>query len=266
MVFIWSAAEACPPAAPDAPQGGRGPRRLFESMLSKIETNWPAFADDAAPAMQGPHTQHLRPPEQRQGRSVGDHAARSAQTIGHRNAAGSEGVSAEVLIPSAEDACLEGFLVVIEPGGNTNGILQHKGEEVGYVVEGQLELTINKEVRLLNSGDSFYFPRTCRTPIATRQTRLRVVWINTPADVLSWLGSTVAIYLRAPRFRLHGATVTSSAAPPSRQRVADRSHSGKDEADAGYPVLSQTIEIIRHRPVGTGDVRDCHEVCTARSL
>jgi quercetin dioxygenase-like cupin family protein/DNA-binding Xre family transcriptional regulator len=103
------------------------------------------------------------------------------KTIGHRNAAGTEGVSAEVLIPSAEGRLLEGFLVVIEPGGNTNGILQHKGEEVGYVVEGQLELTVNKEVRLLNTGDSFYFPSNL--PHAYRnpgKTRLRVVWINTP--------------------------------------------------------------------------------------
>jgi quercetin dioxygenase-like cupin family protein len=72
-------------------------------------------------------------------------------------------------------------LVVIEPGGNTNGVLQHKGEEVGYVVEGQLELTINSEVRLLNAGDSFYFPSNL--PHAYRnpgKTRLRVVWINTP--------------------------------------------------------------------------------------
>jgi len=45
------------------------------------------------------------------------------QDIGHRNAAGSEGVSAEFLIPSPRDACSKDFLVVIEPGGNTNGIL-----------------------------------------------------------------------------------------------------------------------------------------------
>jgi transcriptional regulator with XRE-family HTH domain len=101
--------------------------------------------------------------------------------IGHHNAAGAEGVSAEILIPSAEGRLLEGFLVVIEPGGNTNGILQHKGEEVGFVVEGQLELTINKEVRLLSAGDSFYFPSNL--PHAYRnpgKTRVRAVWINTP--------------------------------------------------------------------------------------
>jgi transcriptional regulator with XRE-family HTH domain len=103
------------------------------------------------------------------------------RTIGHAKAAGSEGVLAEVLIPSAEGRLLEGFLVVIEPGGHTNGTLQHKGEEVGFVVEGQLELTINDEVHLLQSGDSFYFPSDL--PHAYRnvgKTQMRAVWINTP--------------------------------------------------------------------------------------
>jgi transcriptional regulator with XRE-family HTH domain len=103
------------------------------------------------------------------------------RTIGHAKAAGSEGVLAEVLIPSAEGRLLEGFLVVIEPGGHTNGTLQHNGEEVGFVVEGQLELTINDGVHLLQSGDSFYFPSDL--PHAYRnvgKTRMCAVWINTP--------------------------------------------------------------------------------------
>lgn len=101
--------------------------------------------------------------------------------IGHKEAAGSEGVLAEVLIPSAKGRLLEGFLVIIEPGGHTDGTLEHKGEEVGYVIEGQLELTINGESHLLKAGDSFYFPsdlaHSYRNP---GKTQLRAVWINTP--------------------------------------------------------------------------------------
>jgi quercetin dioxygenase-like cupin family protein/DNA-binding Xre family transcriptional regulator len=103
------------------------------------------------------------------------------KTIGHAKAAGSEGVLAEILVPSVEGRLLEGFLVIIEPGGHTNGTLQHKGEEVGFIVEGQLELTINNEKHLLRAGDSFYFPSDL--PHAYRnpgKTRMRAVWINTP--------------------------------------------------------------------------------------
>jgi quercetin dioxygenase-like cupin family protein/DNA-binding XRE family transcriptional regulator len=101
--------------------------------------------------------------------------------IGHSKAAGSEGVLAEILVPSANGRLLEGFLVIIEPGGHTNGTLQHKGEEVGFVIEGELELTINNEKHLLRSGDSFYFPS--ELPHAYRnpgKTRMRAIWINTP--------------------------------------------------------------------------------------
>jgi transcriptional regulator with XRE-family HTH domain len=102
-------------------------------------------------------------------------------TIGHAKAAGSEGVLAEVLIPSSEGRLLEGFLVVIEPGGHTNGTLQHKGEEVGFIVEGQLELTISGATHLLKTGDSFYFPSDLPHAYSNPgKTRLRAVWINTP--------------------------------------------------------------------------------------
>lgn len=102
-------------------------------------------------------------------------------TIGHRKAAGAEGVLAEVLIPSSAGRLLEGFLVIIEPGGHTNGTLQHKGEEVGFVIEGQLELTINGSVHLLKAGDSFYFPSDLPHAYSNPgKTLLRVVWINTP--------------------------------------------------------------------------------------
>jgi transcriptional regulator with XRE-family HTH domain len=101
--------------------------------------------------------------------------------IGHASGSGSEGVKAEVLIPHADGRLLEGFVVIIEPGGHTAGALQHKGEEVGFVMEGQLELTIKGEVHLLNPGDSFYFPSDLphkyRNP---GKTRMRAVWINTP--------------------------------------------------------------------------------------
>jgi len=101
--------------------------------------------------------------------------------IGHRKAAGSEGVLAEVLIPSSAGRLLEGFLVVVEPGGHTNGALQHKGEEVGFVIEGQLELTISGSTHLLKAGDSFYFPSDLPHAYSNPgKTLLRVVWINTP--------------------------------------------------------------------------------------
>jgi len=105
----WRAAEACPPAAPDAPQRRRGPRRLFRSMLSKIENELASpslttlhrlckaltlsISDLLSNGKVDPWV--IMRPDQR-------------KTIGHRNAAGTEGVSAEVLFRRPRDACSKG--------------------------------------------------------------------------------------------------------------------------------------------------------------
>lgn len=92
-----------------------------------------------------------------------------------------EGIEAEIMIPYVEGRLLEGFVFVMEPGGHSGGVLQHDGEECGYVLEGQLELTVGTETHILGKGDSFFF--YSNTPHAYRNpgdVTARVIWINTP--------------------------------------------------------------------------------------
>ena len=92
-----------------------------------------------------------------------------------------EGIEAEIMIPYVEGRLLEGFVFVMEPGGHSGGVLQHDGEECGYVLEGQLELTVDGKTHILNRGDSFFF--YSNTPHAYRNpgdVTARVIWINTP--------------------------------------------------------------------------------------
>ena len=45
-----------------------------------------------------------------------------------------------------------------EPGGDTGAeMLTHKGEEGGIVLEGQIELTVGGQTRILGPGDAYYF-------------------------------------------------------------------------------------------------------------
>jgi transcriptional regulator with XRE-family HTH domain len=98
-----------------------------------------------------------------------------------RRADDSHGTRAEVLVPYSDGRLLEGFIVEIEPGGNTGGFLQHAGEEVGYVLEGLLELNIEDEVMRLQPGDSFYFRSDLRHAYGNPgDAIMRAVWINTP--------------------------------------------------------------------------------------
>jgi transcriptional regulator with XRE-family HTH domain len=88
---------------------------------------------------------------------------------------------AEIFIPYAEGRLLEGLIETLHPGGHSNGVLSHEGEEAGYVIEGHFELTVNEECYLLGPGATFFFrsdlPHAYRNPGTTTT---RVVWINTP--------------------------------------------------------------------------------------
>ena len=77
-----------------------------------------------------------------------------------------DGIEAEIMVPYENGRLLEGFVFVMEPGGHSGGLLQHAGEECGYVLEGELELTVDGRTYLLNPGDSFFFISDKPTPIA----------------------------------------------------------------------------------------------------
>lgn len=94
---------------------------------------------------------------------------------------GSGGVMLERLVPYGQGHLLQGNIHIVAPGGGSMGAMRHDGDEVGYVLEGQLELGIGEARHLLGPGDSFAFasqlPHTYRNP-GTEVTR--VIWINTP--------------------------------------------------------------------------------------
>ena len=87
----------------------------------------------------------------------------------------------EQLVPPSEKRMLEGNIHVIEPGASNGGAIQHAGEEVGYVLSGEVELILGEAVYRLGTGDSFFFPS--ETPHSYRNVgaeTARILWINTP--------------------------------------------------------------------------------------
>lgn len=93
---------------------------------------------------------------------------------------GSE-IALERLIPYDLDCLLQGNIHIIGPGGKSDGDFSHKGEEVGYVLEGKIEITVDGTAYVVEAGDSFYFqshlPHSYRN-LSSSETR--VLWINTP--------------------------------------------------------------------------------------
>ncbi|MFF7709411.1 cupin domain-containing protein [Pseudomonas sp. NPDC007930] len=76
---------------------------------------------------------------------------------------------------------LQADIHLVAPG-MVSEVIEHVGEEMGYLIEGTLELTLGGATYRLNAGDSFHFPsnvphgyRNVGTEVA------RILWVNTPA-------------------------------------------------------------------------------------
>lgn len=92
-----------------------------------------------------------------------------------------DGVTLESLTPFEINGILQAQLHIVEPGGASDGKISHEGEEVGYVVEGHLELTVDNHRAVLGPGDSFFF--SSQRPHGYRnagKTPVKVVWVNSP--------------------------------------------------------------------------------------
>ena len=66
------------------------------------------------------------------------------------------GLTLERLIPYHQSHLLEGSIHNIAPGGS-GGLISHEGEEVAYILEGQVEFIVGDEHFLLKAGDSICY-------------------------------------------------------------------------------------------------------------
>lgn len=100
---------------------------------------------------------------------------------GPNNPRKKSGVQLEWLVPYPDSRLLSGSIHIVAPGGGSEGLISHEGEEVGYILEGELELTVGAENFHLKAGDSFFFTSDkshgYRNP---GKAQTRIIWINTP--------------------------------------------------------------------------------------
>jgi len=90
-------------------------------------------------------------------------------------------VVAEVLAPGASTRKMEGRLKIIQPGGGSNGVYCHNGEELGFVIKGSLDLTLNGKEYHLEEGDSFYYDSTYEHGFKNKsKTKTIVLWVSCP--------------------------------------------------------------------------------------
>jgi transcriptional regulator with XRE-family HTH domain len=92
-----------------------------------------------------------------------------------------EGISLERIIPYSPGHLLQCNIHHIEEHGESAGPIEHVGEEVGYVLCGEIEMIVADQVFQLKPGDAFVFksdlPHHYRN-IGTG--RASIFWVNTP--------------------------------------------------------------------------------------
>ena len=90
-------------------------------------------------------------------------------------------IQLERLVPHGDDRIIDGNLHVVHPGASNGGEIKHLGQEIGFVLEGQIELTVGKQQFRLETGDSFFFhsnlPHSYRN---TTSQISKVIWVNSP--------------------------------------------------------------------------------------
>lgn len=92
------------------------------------------------------------------------------------------GVSLEKLTGNMRGGLLQANIHIIDAGARSDGMIEHLGEEIGYVLEGTVMLQLGQERYRLAAGDSFHF--ASQTPHGYKNVGLgpaRILWVNTPA-------------------------------------------------------------------------------------
>lgn len=92
-----------------------------------------------------------------------------------------EGISLERVVPYDPNHLLQCNIHHIRAGGSSDAPIAHDGEEVGYVIAGQVDLEIDGQVYTLSAGDAFVFrstlPHAYRNP---SEEPASIFWVNTP--------------------------------------------------------------------------------------
>lgn len=92
------------------------------------------------------------------------------------------GVALERLVLPKKGGLLQANIHIVSPGAGSDGTIEHNGEEIGYVLEGTLELTLDDVRYNIGVGDAFAFSsnrahgyRNIGSDVA------RILWVNSPA-------------------------------------------------------------------------------------
>lgn len=90
-------------------------------------------------------------------------------------------VYSELLATNIRNKQMQPLYKIVKPGAGSEGTYRHDGEEMGVVLEGTLELTVDNHVYHLEPGDAFYFNSSRKHGYRNdSKEETRLIWVITP--------------------------------------------------------------------------------------
>ena len=87
----------------------------------------------------------------------------------------------EWVIPNAQKNTMEPIRLTLKPGGASEELNPHEGEEFGYILKGAVKLTFGAQKYTLHAGESFAFSSTKKHRLENiGKNDAVVLWITTP--------------------------------------------------------------------------------------
>lgn len=87
----------------------------------------------------------------------------------------------ERVIPPSNGGLLQSHVLNLSPKGRSDGLIRHTGEELGFVITGEVDLEVEGVIYHLQAGDSFFFSSSLAHGYYNKgKTITRILWVNTP--------------------------------------------------------------------------------------
>ena len=90
----------------------------------------------------------------------------------------------ERIIPIAKSGLLQANILNIPSGVVSDGLVEHVGEELGYLIEGELDVLVDGQTYSMKAGDLLFFPSSLPHGYANHGSQVaRILWVNTPPSL-----------------------------------------------------------------------------------
>lgn len=85
------------------------------------------------------------------------------------------------IVPNAQKNEMEPILLELQPGGCSNTIEPHEGEEFGYVLQGQIDLCYDDSRLSVKKGQTFYITGNKSHNLYNNGKQVaKIIWVCTP--------------------------------------------------------------------------------------